>query len=603
MKQFIFTLFSILGFTISSFGQFSFDPSIPANYQPKTVVFPPSPLKFQVIFVGKLDTVQTTATYGNPAAAVPAKQWHDFIGVTPDPNNSNEFWVSVNHEMQASNPNIGDGGGMTAFKVRRDANTDTLVVINQTLPDGRKGKFFNVDFANTVGETGMNCAGIVGSDGRIWTAEEWGVESNAEVTTWLRDTSNFTLNTPEFPTLNGQSIKRFQNLNWMVEIDPKTAKAVRKQYNWGRQDFEGGCIANDNRTVYLGEDATPGIFSKFVADVAGDFTKGKTYIYAHTKNPKWVEVDNTNLNKMLEIGTEALNAGATVFNRLEWVAVDRTTGKIYMTETGRDNLGATTSWQAAINGPAEAAQHHYARATALGTTPISANYRDVYGRVLCYDPATEAVTVHIEGGPTFTQDTVPTALYPDKHLSNPDGLNFMYVGNKRFMIISEDLNGRTFGRVPNAAFTVCEAYLLDMDIQNPTISDLIRISATPVSAEITGAIQSPDGKSLLINSQHPSTSNLGVFANSLTYSITGWDKLLVDTQEPQFTNEKTFQVWPNPVSRELNFNEVSDVAIFNMNGQLVRIVRNAQSVNVSDMEPGAYFIKNAKGEAVKLIIQ
>jgi secreted PhoX family phosphatase len=449
----------------------------------------------------------------------------------------------------------------------------------------------------------MNCAGIVGSDGRIWTAEEWGVESNAEVTTWLRDTSNFTLNTPEFPTLNGQSIKRFQNLNWMVEIDPKTAKAVRKQYNWGRQDFEGGCIANDNRTVYLGEDATPGIFSKFVADVAGDFTKGKTYIYAHTKNPKWVEVDNTNLNKMLEIGTEALNAGATVFNRLEWVAVDRTTGKIYMTETGRDNLGATTSWQAAINGPAEAAQHHYARATALGTTPISANYRDVYGRVLCYDPATEAVTVHIEGGPTFTQDTVPTALYPDKHLSNPDGLNFMYVGNKRFMIISEDLNGRTFGRVPNAAFTVCEAYLLDMDIQNPTISDLIRISATPVSAEITGAIQSPDGKSLLINSQHPSTSNLGVFANSLTYSITGWDKLLVDTQEPQFTNEKTFQVWPNPVSRELNFNEVSDVAIFNMNGQLVRIVRNAQSVNVSDMEPGAYFIKNAKGEAVKLIIQ
>jgi secreted PhoX family phosphatase len=198
---------------------------------------------------------------------------------------------------------------------------------------------------------------------------------------------------------------------------------------------------------------------------------------------------------------------------------------------------------------------------------------------------------------------VPTALYPDKHLSNPDGLNFMYVGNKRFMIISEDLNGRTFGRVPNAAFTVCEAYLLDMDIQNPTISDLIRISATPVSAEITGAIQSPDGKSLLINSQHPSTSNLGVFANSLTYSITGWDKLLVDTQEPQFTNEKTFQVWPNPVSRELNFNEVSDVAIFNMNGQLVRIVRNAQSVNVSDMEPGAYFIKNAKGEAVKLIIQ
>jgi secreted PhoX family phosphatase len=507
MKKFTITLIALVVLSNALFAQFSFDPSIPANYEPVTVVLPPSPLKYQVLFVGGVDQVKTTATYGNAAGTHPAKQWHDFIGITPDPNNPSEFWVSVNHEMQQKNDFIGDGGGMTAFKVRRDANTDTLVVINQTLNDGRTGKFFNVDFVNTVGETGMNCAGITGPDGRIWTAEEWGVANNAAAISFLRDTANFTINAPEFPTINGQTIKKFQNLNWMVEIDPKQAKAIRKQYNWGRQQFEGGAISNDNKTVYLGEDATPGFFTKFVADVAGDFTKGKMYVYAHTKSPKWVEIDNTNLSKMLSFSTNAIAAGATVFNRLEWVAVDRLSGKVYMTETGRDNLGNSSGWKNAIAAGAPAAQHHTERATAFGTTPVSANYVDYYGRVLEYDPITENVTVHIEGGPDFTTANVPAAQYPSKHLSNPDGLNFITIGGKSFMIINEDLNGTTYGRMPDSKPIICELWLLDMAIQNPTVNDLVRISASPAGAEVTGAITSPDNKSMLINVQHPATTN------------------------------------------------------------------------------------------------
>ena len=603
MKKVIFTLCTALAMSASLSAQLTFDPSVDANYEPKTVVLPPSPLKYQVIFVGQLDTVQTTDTYGNPAAAVPAKQWHDFIGVTADPNNPNEFWVSVNHEMQQSNAFIGDGGGMTAFKVRRDANTDTLVVINQTLNDGRKGKFFNVDFVNTVGETGMNCAGINGPDGRIWTAEEWGVSNNTAAAGFLRDTADFTLETPEFPTMNGQKIKKYQNLNWMVEIDPKQAVAIRKQYNWGRQDFEGGAITQDNTTAYLGEDATPGFFTKYVANTPGDFVNGKTYVYCHSKSPKWQEIDNTNLSKMLSFEAEALKLGATVFNRLEWVAVDYATGKVYMTETGRDALGATSSWRSAVNKGGVIAQHHTARAASYGVTDTSAQYLDYYGRVLCYDPATENVTVHIEGGPDFTQKDVPAASYPAKHLSNPDGLNFLQTGGKTYMIISEDLNGVTYGRMPESKPVICEMWLLDMSIANPTVNDLIRISATPAGAEITGSVMSPDGKTMLVNSQHPSSSNPGVYANSLTYAITGWNNLIVSSQEPTFTNDNSFQVWPNPVARELNFNAVSDVAIFNQQGQLIRVFRNTQTADLSGFQSGIYFVKNANGETVKLIVE
>lgn len=75
--------------------------------------------------------------------------------------------------MILADDKIGDGGGMTVFKVKRDPSSDTLIIVEQSLEDGREGMFFNVDFVNTVGETGMNCGGINSLDGRIWTAEAW----------------------------------------------------------------------------------------------------------------------------------------------------------------------------------------------------------------------------------------------------------------------------------------------------------------------------------------------------------------------------------------------------------------------------------------------
>ncbi|TAE53002.1 MAG: DUF839 domain-containing protein, partial [Bacteroidetes bacterium] len=277
MKK-LYVLITLLISVVAASAQIAFDPTIAPDFNPSTVKVPASPLKLQVVFVGGVDTVQTTATYGNPAGKAPAKQWHDFIGFTPAAAGSGDLgWISINHEMIVADDKIGDGGGMTVFKVKRDPNTDTLIIVPQTLADGRSGKFFNVDFVNTVGNTGMNCGGITSSfDGRIWTAEEWVRSKNSDVID--RDTSDFvigvgTLNgqaaTAGFPGLNGQQIKKYQNYNYMVEIDPRQAKAVRKQYNWGRQEFEGGVVMPDNKTVYTGQDATPGYFTKFVADVAG----------------------------------------------------------------------------------------------------------------------------------------------------------------------------------------------------------------------------------------------------------------------------------------------------------------------------------------------
>ena len=284
-SQRVFTLIGSLFVTGFLSAQIGFDPEIDFELVPDEVIVPSSPLQKQVIFIGGHDTVQTTATYGNPAGAYPAKQWHDFIGFTPDtdPNSGDLGWISVNHEMISSDPNIGDGGGMTVFKIARDADSDSIVVVEQTLADGRTGRYFNVDFANTVGETGMNCGGITSEvDGRIWTAEEWFRTSNSSIYAdgaGVLDTTDFTINGSGISIADGETIKKFENFNWMVEIDPQEAVAIRKQYNWGRQPFEGGVIMPDNQTVYTGADNTPGILSKFIADIPGDFTSGKLYAY------------------------------------------------------------------------------------------------------------------------------------------------------------------------------------------------------------------------------------------------------------------------------------------------------------------------------------
>ncbi|MBP6184339.1 MAG: DUF839 domain-containing protein [Saprospiraceae bacterium] len=629
MKQKLLLLTLLLGGMLTVNAQnelFDQEIQIPAGYQPATVLLPPSPLTMQVLFVGGHDLVQTTPTYGNEAGIAIAKEWHDFIGFTPDNTGQHLGWVSVNHEMIYQDNRIGDGGGMTVFAVDRDPVTGELVVANQDLTDGRSGKFFNVDFANTVGETGMNCGGISSIvDGRIWTAEEWFRTNNASINSGgysaptssgsfpkspgavanqgVRDTADYTISS-DIAGFDGLTVKKYENFNWMVEIDPREAKAIRKQYNWGRQGFEGGTIAADNKTVYLGVDGTPAPWVKFVADAPGDFTKGKIYVYKHdASGNKWIEIDNTDPTRMLNFTQEALAKGASIYNRLEWVAIDPASGLIYMTETGNDN--PVNGFTGGVNAGGVMAPHHTQRALLKGLTGATdAAYRDYYGRVLKYDPTTEEVSVLLEGGPELSVSP-DEANYPSTHFTNPDGLNVITIDGQSFLIIDEDINGSSFGRLPaGVTSAICESFLLNLAKTNPTIDDLIRLTATPRGAEVTGAVMTPDGKSLLLNCQHPNSNLAFPFNHSLTFAIHGFDQLTVTgLQDPEFDQNSGFQIYPNPTTRRVHMNKVTDAALYNESGQRVRVFRNTDQFDVFGINPGTYFVQSAEGEITKLIIQ
>ncbi|MFN5112553.1 MAG: alkaline phosphatase PhoX, partial [Ignavibacteria bacterium] len=525
------------------------------------------------------------------------------------------------HEMRVKDDILGDGGGMTVFKVKKTPTGDYIV----------DGTYRNVDFS-AVGNTLANCGGISTRNGRIWTAEEWVQTSNKDINVGLvpfegkdttlgaygkgagfatipgmgiTDTNDWTI--PAGANYAGRTIKKFQNFNWLVEIDPVQAKAVRKMYNWGRFEHEGGVIMPDDKTVYLTDDTQPAVFFKFVANQPGNFNEGQLFAYKQSVDGKsgiWLPLENS-LDSMLSIRAVALRKGATMFTRFEWISDVK--GKVYIAETGLDNSGNRFKDGMKLGGTL--AKHLMERDVYTG--PFSDSTMkikdtviiDYYGRVLEFDPATDRMSVFLEGGKSanYTSNKV--------HLSNPDGLITWTLNGKDYLVIQEDLNGRSKGRVGNpdvdgSGGAICEIYVLDMSKTNPTLDDLRRLLITPLGAEVTGAIPTPDGKAMFVNSQHPSAGNTGDYGNSCTMLLTGLDKYVTSVfEDPSFEQNQGFQVFPNPATRTLYFNEQSDVSIYSIGGQRVKVAWNADKVDISELLPGTYFVQNIRGDVQKLIIQ
>ncbi len=635
MKNLYILLFALL--SVSAYSQYVvFDEVINVeDYASTEVLMPPSPLSTQVLFVGGHDIVETTATYGNPAGRAIAKEWHDFIGWTPDDSGQSLGWVTVNHEQIYEDDRIGDGGGMTTFRVDKNQNGE-IEILEQTLSDGRNGHFFNVDFANTVGETGMNCAGISAPNGRIWTAEEWFRSSTSSIYNgvfqpaqnpagWnphspapsnagygVRDTSEFTINTPEFPMVDGLTIPKYQNFNYMVEIDPKEAVAIRKQYNWGRGGWEGGAISDDGMYVYLGMDSSPAPWIRISASTAWDFNNDIIIEAYKENNPagqKWVELEMSVENVFGNLINAAWEAGATMFMRNEWVTIDQATGVVYWTETGRDGSSGAGVRFAGVNAnypnALPASFHESLAQERFGVSAMDPAHQDYYGRVWYYDPGTEEIGVMIDGGPYF-EASPSIADYPDKHLSNPDGLNVVTINGESYLMILEDLNGSSNGRVPEGVSNrFCEMYLLStakMGMEN-SAEDLVRVTAVPAGAEITGAIQI-DENTVLVNSQHPSATNPFPYNHSLTMAINGWAELeTTSLEDPNDELLETLKVYPNPATRIVYLSETIDFAIYSATGQRVKVVRSKNNVDVSDLDPGIYYILTSDNTSYKLIVQ
>jgi len=456
--------------------------SIAANVESDSLILPEG-FTAKIIFQEEFDLV--TRADGQK---FPAKGYHDLAVFIPDKKSpETKGLIYISHEDKKANANLGDGGGATVFEIELKDNHWQV-----------NGDFNHVDFT-TVGGTNRNCGGSIGPNGNIFTCEEvW-----APNTSYLWSDGKGHTDTSY---QNGRPL--WQNMGYIVEVDPYSRKALKKHWEMGRMVHEDILFTSDGKMAYLTDDNSPGIFFMFEAAKPFDYSDGQLYAYKQSADGEYGEwlalpMDTVSLINCTKI---ALEKGASMFIRHEWM--EEINGKIYITETGEDNF----DWSDGIS--AGGSVPNYVKALNIEGT----KYDDCFGRILEFDPTTNKMRSYLEGG--FFSDS--TGCF-----SNPDCNTSVTIGSKTYMVMCEDINWYDRGRSGTSGETqkqfYNEVYFLDMSIENPTVNDLMRFAATPRGAEGTGTIFLPDG-SMILNIMHPSTKNPAPFNRSCTVLIEGFRK-------------------------------------------------------------------------------
>jgi len=183
---------------------------------------------------------------------------------------------------------------------------------------------------------------------------------------------------------NGRPL--WQNMGYVVEVDPYSRKALKKHWKMGRMVHEDIYFTSDGTVAYLTDDNSPGIFFRFETKKAFDYSDGQLYAYKQSADGEYGEwlalpMDTLSLINCTDI---AMAKGATIFIRHEWL--EEINGKLYITETGEDNF----DWSDGISKGGSIPD--YAKALNVEGTM----YDDCFGRLLEFDTQTNKMRPYLE---------------------------------------------------------------------------------------------------------------------------------------------------------------------------------------------------------------
>ena len=348
---------------------------------------------------------------------------------------------------------------------------------------------------------------------------------------------------------------------YMVEIDPyDKIAAIRKRTTLGRFAHESGVFGKVTvgkpLAVYMGDDSRGEYIYKYVSNASwsaldatpanrmntGDkyLDSGKLYVakFSADGSGQWIELSMSNPTvanatnyKFVDNSDVAINSrlaadavGATRMDRPEWCAVNPINGEIYYTLTNNANRKLEPSgsqqgldaanprtYQDSFNGgalgSAQNVNGHILRMRENNDESAAAGFRwDVYlfGAQADANPA----LVNLSGLSTDQDFSSPDGLW----FSPKTGLCFIQTDDGAFTDVTNCmmLIGRPGqvgdGTTPTLSYTKADGSKVDVQTRmgaKPTNATLRRFLVGPVDCEITGCCETPDGKTLFINIQHP----------------------------------------------------------------------------------------------------
>ena len=347
-------------------------------------------------------------------------------------------------------------------------------------------------------------------------------------------------------------------MGFVVEIDAyDKAKLAKKRTALGRFAHEsasfGKAAVGQPLAVYMGDDSRGEYIYKFVsaaswdaADAntanrmaAGDkyLDSGKLYVakFAADGTGSWVELSMTNAlisgfagYKFADYGDVVVNArlaadavGATKMDRPEWNGVNPVNGEVYFTLTNNSNRRVEPA-SSAQSAPDAANPRVYT--DMKGTTAQVGNPN---GHILRLKDASSVATTFVWDVYLFGAEagadkgTVNMSnLTGDQDFSSPDGLVFSpytglcwiqtddgaYTDVTNCMMLAAAPGQVGDGTVKALTYPRTTGGDLVVNTRigaTPTADTLKRFLVGPSACEITGLCETPDGKTMFINIQHP----------------------------------------------------------------------------------------------------
>lgn len=356
-------------------------------------------------------------------------------------------------------------------------------------------------------------------------------------------------------------------MGWVVEIDPYAPTAMpRKRTALGRFGHEGAmpakAVAGKPIVYYMGDDARGEYIYKYVstavwnaADADGGLTAGDKYLnagklyvatFAADGSGTWIELNIANpliagyagyafadqADVLINCRLAADAVGATAMDRPEWTGVHPVTGEIYVTLTKNGDRGKTGTTTGGKSRALDAANPRYYDDGEGGKG--NPNGHIVRLRETGDDHAATAFAwdVYLFGAENdqFGDPSINiSGLTNDNDFSSPDGLWFSQAVPGLMWLQTDDdaytdvTNCMMLAALPGkhgdgGAVDVVNRAVPSNGGADQTVTTyagkdaapatLRRFLVGPKGCEITGITETPDGKAIFVNIQHPGENTL-----------------------------------------------------------------------------------------------
>jgi hypothetical protein len=642
MKKMTFLCACIAGLSYTADAQAPFTDMfcpVDTTWAGKTIVVPPSPLRYDVLLqendiahnLDKGSNAPLKGGFGSVYYEGTSAGAFTTVGTMKiTPSTGGWLYLSLSDNKSGS---TGDGGGLVRMKVK-SVSGHWEVEPQTEAATTYKHRFFDLDAQGGTYQTNGIHWGVSGGStsgsGNLFMYDGWA--NNNAALSGITDVSDYTL--PAGSPAPGLSIPRYQNMGWLSEASKSTGKPLRKLYGAGRGDFGGILVSSKifgssptskSIIAIYATQTQPSVLLKYEGD--------QEKIYAFQQNAgsykgKWILLNDVDVDgsvfpfafaDLLDVQKLALERGATMFNRLGGIVGTAT--DFFIAETGGNADGD------AYTNPVTAYTGTLAHHLKLKDGDNNGRFSDPYGRILRFTTSVTDLEIkpYLEGGRTLDGRYI---------FSNPKQLavsSFTYnVGtvsnNAGFLIINEAVPDKDFKRNPATAVNpedlMQEIYFLNLTTANPKLSDLRPFAILPRGAEIQSAFSIGSRWSpLFMSIRYPNTANDSPYDRSVLMAVSNFEEYFANPTgcswvSPPAGGDTTtairnvsyqaaddFEVWPNPAQRSLHFNQAYDLELYDVSGKLIKTGQDTKELNIFDLSPGMYFIRNEKGQTKKVMIQ